>query len=594
VKRFKDPQNLLLDHPVRGTCKYLPAGTRNCNLSWQVEGGEPRREKAFSVAGATIKVDGNKFEVLVDGKTPAVDMLRCQIGGQGTVRASVQPDFPHAEAVLAAKGVDFQAPLAVEVQVPSNPLFGTVVSFAPKHASVFQGADLELRVLDAKALLTGDGRCAFSHKWGPGEKRRERKWAIGFSDDTWALLGDSVADEHGLFSFTWQLHAANRQGGDAHLILEGRDFLKIKKPRLESFTLVYAPDWQSTWHLSGQVSGVAPEADLMVELAVVEPERPLPPGPLVVAPPDYHKEAKRVTLADDGSFDCVEGEPQPGAPVMAAPLAYGILSLPAAVRFGTPGPIARYLDFDDQKLALWRPYDVTWREDADWVTSQEAPLAKRGQRPKQRGVEAIPAAPAEAGDQRAPLSFDDIWADLSAWEGVIPYMYKDTVGVVTAGAGNALRRVQDATALPFMNRDTGQRASEREVTTAYNEVAAMAKAMIPEKYKKRPAIELENDYIRTLCERRVNGEFLPALYRIFGGQPAFESYPRCARRGLVDMIYILGVDGLPSKFPTLTAAVKARNWSKAAAECHIDTRRETRNDWRISLFRHAATLEPRK
>ena len=54
------------------------------------------------------------------------------------------------------------------------------------------------------------------------------------------------------------------------------------------------------------------------------------------------------------------------------------------------------------------------------------------------------------------------------------------------------------------------------------------------------------------------------------------------------MIYNLGASGIENKFPSFTAAIKARDWQKAADESHRTGISGTRNDYVKDLLEKAA------
>lgn len=185
--------------------------------------------------------------------------------------------------------------------------------------------------------------------------------------------------------------------------------------------------------------------------------------------------------------------------------------------------------------------------------------------------------------------------DLSAWEGVLPHMYKDHKGLITVGAGNLLTHLNKegaedlmaAKGLPFKNLDTNKPATEKEIERDWERVSIMAAAMPAREYAGRPYIGLEDGYIRELAEMRFTRNFLPTLR---GDYPAWDEFPLAARRGLAEMIYALGPVGL-KEFTTFNAAVAARDWKTAAAASHIKSGRETRNEWRKQLFLYAAKAQ---
>jgi len=69
--------------------------------------------------------------------------------------------------------------------------------------------------------------------------------------------------------------------------------------------------------------------------------------------------------------------------------------------------------------------------------------------------------------------------------------------------------------------------------------------------------------------------------------PAWDTYPEPAQLALFDMAFNLGVSGLFRKFPKMIAAVRARDWATAAAQCHRNGIQDARNEETADLFRQA-------
>ncbi len=637
MRNLASPSELLIDVPIRGKGKNFKPGDVPCGLTWLVTSAG--KTASYPVDGAVMKVapDG-KFHVEVEGKTPVIDVVAQRLVGEGLVGFSLSPDFPHADTATFPPSLRFKNTCAVNTKLPKpeEMLLGALVTFSPDFGWIFKKAELELRVIEvddgSTEIAAGTPRSAFSHRWEAGSWwSGDREWAIGFTDDSCEQLADVGEEEVGSYEFGWQLWGASRAGGPQTLLLEQRDFIRLPKPKLEDFRLDYDRTWQGTWEVSGKISGVAPRANLMFEVALVEPA-----AAAGSEPPDYRATRIQIALQDDGVFEGYLGERhlpwaadplapavpavplKPTAPLAplclipeAEPRAFAILAFPAAARDGKPGPMAAYLDFDEARYSAFKGQGLSWDPDADWICSEEGvTLMQRPPKPKRRksGLTTNPAPPVETGDQKGAITFDEMWLDITAWEGVVAYMYRDTEGHVTVGAGNLLSRLEKngpndkmaAKGLPFQNMDTGKPATEAEIERAFRGVQALPKAMWATEYALRPSIALTDQTIRALAKERLVGEFLPHLERYF---PDFHSYPRAARRGLLDIVYNVGVGKFPGKgnkpgkdflFDNFTKAARARNWTVAAENCHTSGTPENRNAWRKALFLYAATVEAKK
>ncbi|MCY1014721.1 hypothetical protein [Pyxidicoccus sp. MSG2] len=647
VKQLNSPSALLIDVPIRGKAvNFEPGVTLPCELSWLVQHGTGS-PLGVPVGNAQLKVDANgRFQILVDNKTPVVDLVAHKLINQGLLGYSVTPRFPHAEASELAPAIRFNNPCAIKPKKPAgeNIRIGELVTFVPQFASVLNKADLELRVVEldegSGEVPSAAGRYAFTHRWAPAGfamflSNSSVDWAIGFTDDTCERFADVGDEEEGSYEFGWELWGRSLPGGPQTLLLEDKDFLKLPKPHLEELRVEYDLSWDGTWEVHGKIVGVAPRARLLLEVAVVEPAAPPPgtatplmtPSPLMTPATPFsplmptaqagaatsHAEDKRtatvrVQLGADGIFEAHLGERHWGinlaqSSTVAKPRGYAIVTLVAATREGKPGPVQPYLDFDENKHSPFKDDKLSWDVDSPWVCSEEATtLATRPPKPtrRKRGVSVAPAPGPEVGDPKTPITFDDMWLDIIAWEGVVPYMYLDTEGWVTVGAGNLLKHIEPksvgdkiaAKTHPFQNMDAGRAATAAEITEAFNKVKAMPAKLFYTEYAQRPKIALTDAYIKQLAKERYEKEFLPAVK---SGFPDFETYPRSARRGILDVTYNVGTS-VPTKWTNLIAAVKARNWTKASIECRTkpQNKEDTRNEWRKALFLYAAKTDWKK
>ncbi len=175
--------------------------------------------------------------------------------------------------------------------------------------------------------------------------------------------------------------------------------------------------------------------------------------------------------------------------------------------------------------------------------------------------------------------------ELKHGEGVIEYMYCDTVGLVTVGVGCMLPDAETASQLPFIDRETGQAAQKEEIVTAYdavkNSYTDNASARF---YKDKTNLILNEGAIEAELHNKISG-FVSRLKKHF---PEFDEYPDNVKLGLVDMAYNLGVTGIVKKFPTFTKGVKDRDWQLCADQCRRKQVSQERNDLVKSLFETAA------
>ncbi|MBZ4416622.1 hypothetical protein [Myxococcus sp. RHSTA-1-4] len=618
-RQLMNPGSLLIEVPIRGKAmNFEPGVTLECELAWLVKRGNGSARPHFVDGARMVIAQNGTFEIKVNGKPPVLDLVAQQVIEEGTLGYSLTPRFPHAETATFEPAIPFKNHCSISVDKPegNDCRIGAQVTFTPHFSSALNQADLELRVIEldegSSEIAFGTAQCAFSHRWGPAALWMFRyngsvDWAIGFTDDTCERFADVGAEEEGSYEFCWQLWGRSHKDGPQTLLVQDKEFLRLPKPKLEDLRVEYDKSWEGTWEIHGKITGVAPRANLTVEVALVEPP---PPTPAATA--DRRSDSVRVQLQSDGVFEAHLGERHwmpawtslsPMAPP-APPKAYAILTLPAAARDGRPGPVAPYLNFDETKYSPYKGEALSWDFDAEWVCSEEATsLVTRPPRPTRRrtGLTPNPAPPVDAGDQKTALSWEDVWRDIIAWEGIVPYMYLDTEGNVTVGAGNLLKYVDPpqgtngllaARSHPFRNMDEGRPATVQEIAEAFNKVKVMPWRMNHTAYAQRPKIGLLDADIKELARRRYETEFLPALKK---GFPDFETYPRAARRGLVDVTYNVGIS-VPSTWKKLIAATKARDWQTASVECKTPPQNpdDFRNKWRKELFIYAAKVDWKK
>lgn len=172
-------------------------------------------------------------------------------------------------------------------------------------------------------------------------------------------------------------------------------------------------------------------------------------------------------------------------------------------------------------------------------------------------------------------------AKLPEFEGSIPWMYLDTVGKVTVAVGLMLPDVTSAVALPF--QFSGATAEPGDVRADFLRVSKMAPAKVPGFYHCETSVTLDRDYMQSLTLATLE-RFNGYLAQVF---PDLDALSEVVKPALLDMIYNLG----PANFRAyhqLIAAVEARNWTAAAANCHRRGPGPARNEWTAQQFLEAA------
>ena len=177
-------------------------------------------------------------------------------------------------------------------------------------------------------------------------------------------------------------------------------------------------------------------------------------------------------------------------------------------------------------------------------------------------------------------------AQLTIFEGSIPWMYRDTRGLATVGVGQMLPSAASAQALDFAD-SAGAPATPAAILADFHRIQAMAPAMNANAYRTASSPLLPDDAISSLLLQRVT-EFDGQLAARFG---SYGNFPDAAKLGLLDMIYNLGAHGLFSGFPTFMTFVDRTDWANAALQSHRVGPSAERNAWTVAQFQAAAALQ---
>lgn len=185
------------------------------------------------------------------------------------------------------------------------------------------------------------------------------------------------------------------------------------------------------------------------------------------------------------------------------------------------------------------------------------------------------------------------------FEGRVPYMYLDVLGLVTVGVGNLVDPVLAAQALPFRFKNRPGIAAPGSAATA-DQIAAEWQALKNDPSLKTRGykacepitqLELSDDAIDSLIIDRLtkNESFLKR-------QPwfqDFDTWPADAQLGLLSMAWAMGPAG-PGNFPSFRAACQRLDFNTAAAQCKMNEAGNPgvvpRNQANFTLFSNAATV----
>jgi hypothetical protein len=185
------------------------------------------------------------------------------------------------------------------------------------------------------------------------------------------------------------------------------------------------------------------------------------------------------------------------------------------------------------------------------------------------------------------------------FEGRVPYMYLDVLGLVTVGVGNLVDPVLAAQALPFRFKNRPGIAAPGSAATA-DQIAAEWQTLKNDPSLKTRGykacepitqLELSDDAIDSLIiDRLTKNESFLKRQRWFQD---FDTWPADAQLGLLSMAWAMGPAG-PGTFPSFRAACQRLDFNTAAAQCKMNEAGNPgvvpRNQANFTLFSNAATV----
>lgn len=207
--------------------------------------------------------------------------------------------------------------------------------------------------------------------------------------------------------------------------------------------------------------------------------------------------------------------------------------------------------------------------------------------------------PGKAGEPWLKIVLDE----LEEFERDISHPYGDSKGIITVGIGKNIDQEATFLALPWrFGTEDGRPATLTEIKDGYralaNAIAIMKKQAAAQNlttlaakanhYMKITNLRLPAETRESMATRDLS-VFLQELNKKF---PDFNRFPDPAKVALMDMIYnIGGTKFTEAKWPSLFAAIAARDWNRAAAESHRKDVGERRNEKTRANFRQAAESE---
>lgn len=196
-----------------------------------------------------------------------------------------------------------------------------------------------------------------------------------------------------------------------------------------------------------------------------------------------------------------------------------------------------------------------------------------------------------AGSILSDVDDDDLRSLVKTNEKDIDYFYNDHKGNVTIGYGFMVPRASEARRLNLERRLSNgavRPATESEITGAYYKVRSgesgrhkTAEDFNPDTYKEFDNVRMSPSYMNELLDNRLKH----TARELRNGLSEFDTYPKSARKGLIDMQYNMGASKFNrSKWPNLFEAVEKRDWSRAAQESRRRDVGDERNKDTYDLF----------
>lgn len=184
---------------------------------------------------------------------------------------------------------------------------------------------------------------------------------------------------------------------------------------------------------------------------------------------------------------------------------------------------------------------------------------------------------------------DDAAAQVEVFEGKVPWLYRDMRGNVTCGVGKMLANMEAALALPFYTAE-GKPATAAQIESDWKRVMGMpfSAKYAAAYYRCANSLMLEDEDIDSMLVevlRTCDGELATEF-------AAYAEFPACVKMALLDMDYNLGSTKLRTTYPKFNAAVNAKDWLTAAAECQRQGISEERNAWTAGQLKQALGGEP--
>lgn len=186
----------------------------------------------------------------------------------------------------------------------------------------------------------------------------------------------------------------------------------------------------------------------------------------------------------------------------------------------------------------------------------------------------------------------DIFVPFTAqYEGTVPWLYLDVLGLVTVAIGVLVDPMWLATSLPFVDKDTGAPAGQVEIADEWMRIKNH-KELAQKGHRAAQSLcqlRLTTDGVHRVVVRKLD-QMAEHLGRRF---PGIALWPVAAKIAVLSVSWACGPG---FRFPKLEAALLASDFATAAEECEINTAGNPgvvpRNAANKALLLEAARLVP--
>jgi GH24 family phage-related lysozyme (muramidase) len=174
-------------------------------------------------------------------------------------------------------------------------------------------------------------------------------------------------------------------------------------------------------------------------------------------------------------------------------------------------------------------------------------------------------------------------------EGLVDFMYCDTVRLVTVGIGIMMPNADAATQYKFRWRDTNKLATAAEIRSEWNRIWRIGQTGSANKsytyFKKYAQLYLpDSESYRVALQKLLQFEDIFVEYF-----PEFKNWPADAQMAAMQMAWNMGPRFSPG-WPKLTKSLRDQDFDAAADNCMINGRPSDRNTLDRKLFQNAAKV----